>query len=154
MYERMAFDNVKSYIQSGNVIFQTKKTKLAELEKKISDKIKDVFSFEVLVTVKEPDELKLVLKNNPFLTKGEKDISKLYVTFLSREPEQTDIEKISAGNYGLDEFVVVEKNIYLSFGNGYGNTKLTNNFFETKLKRNATTRNWKTVNELVKMSDL
>jgi len=153
MFETLGFKNVKTYIQSGNVVFQTKKTSPQALEKKIAKKIADSFGFEVPVLVIDSAELSHTLKNNPFVNKRKEDSTKLHVTFLSGEPQQAAIEKIKEGNYADDEFIVSGKNIYLFCPNGYGNTKLSNTFFENKLKLTATTRNWKTVNELINLSN-
>jgi len=153
MYADLNFKNVKTYIQSGNVIFQDKKTKHEELEKKIAEKISDEFGFEVPVLVKDLDELTTVLKNNPLVNKRNEDITKLHVTFLSQEPEQANIDKIKNGQYASDEFILIGKTVYLFCPNGYGKTKLSNTFFENKLKIIATTRNWKTINELFNIAE-
>jgi len=148
----MGFKNTKTYIQSGNVVFQGKQAKAQDLEKKIATSVLKEFGFEVPVLVKETDELEVVLKNNPFINKRKEDVTKLHVTFLSAEPEKTHIEKIKEGNYAADEFIITSKTVYLFCPNGYGNTKLSNTFFENKLKVTATTRNWKTINELVSIA--
>ena len=153
MFESMSFKSVKTYIQSGNVVFQTKKTNPKDLAKKVSKKIMEQFNFEVPVLVIELEEIKYILKHNPFLNNAKEDITKLHVTFLSAKPEQTAITKIKEGNYAEDKFIVDEKNVYLFCPNGYGNTKLSNMFFENKLKVTATTRNWKTINELIKIGE-
>src|ERR1700740_1199955 len=124
LFDNMGFKNTKTYIQSGNVVFQDKQAKIQDLEKKIAGSILKEFGFEVPVLVKEADELEAVLEKN-------------------------HIEKIKEGAYASDEFIVVGKTVYLFCPNGYGNTKLNNTFFENKLKVTATTRNWKTINELV-----
>ena len=152
MYDDMGFKNVQTYIQSGNVVFQSKKTLAAILEKKISKEIFDRTNFEVPVLVKELDELKNVLNSNPFLDKRKEDINFLHVTFLSDTPQKENIEKIK-GEYSPDEFIISDKNIFLFCPNGYGKTKLHNNFFENKLKLQATTRNWKTITELVNIAE-
>ena len=77
----------------------------------------------------------------------------MHVTFLYETPEQTNIDKIIVGIFGNDEFIISGKAIYLFCPDGYGNTKLSNAFFETKLKVTATTRNWKTIGELVKIAE-
>jgi uncharacterized protein (DUF1697 family) len=152
LFDGMGFKNTKTYIQSGNVIFQGKQAKPHDLEKKIASSILKEFGFEVPVLVKEVTELEVVLKNNPFINKRKEDATKLHVTFLSEEPEKAHFEKIKDGNYAADEFIVTGKTVYLFCPNGYGNTKLSNTFFENKLKVTATTRNWKTINELLTMA--
>ncbi|HTA60973.1 MAG TPA: DUF1697 domain-containing protein [Bacteroidia bacterium] len=152
LFDSMGFKNTKTYIQSGNVVFQGKQAKTQDLEKKIASSILKEFSFEVPVLVKDANELEVVLKNNPFINKRKEDVTKLHVTFLSAEPEKANIDKIKEGNYAADEFIITGKTVYLFCPNGYGNTKLSNTFFENKLKVTATTRNWKTINELVTMA--
>jgi uncharacterized protein (DUF1697 family) len=66
-------------------------------------------------------------------------------------PTQMHIDKIQSTAYLPDKYVIIGTEIYIFCPNGYGNTKLSNAFFESKLKLTATTRNWKTVNELVNM---
>jgi len=152
LFDDMGFKNTKTYIQSGNVVFQCKQAKVQDLEQKIASSIQKEFGFEVPVLVKEANDLEVVLKNNPFINKRKEDVTKLHVTFLSAEPEKALVEKIKEGNYAADEFIVTGKAVYLFCPNGYGNTKLSNTFFENKLKVTATTRNWKTINELVIMA--
>lgn len=153
LYSDLDFLNVRSYIQSGNVIFESKKEKSLLLEKKIADKISKVFGFEVPVMVKEYGEFKEIINANPFLKDKSKDSTYFHVTFLSEKPEPGNFNKLKEGEYGNDAFKLVDKAMYLYTPNGYGNTKLSNNFLENKLKVVATTRNWKTVNELLKIAE-
>ncbi len=151
--EELDFKNIRTYIQSGNVIFETKKTKEEELEKKLEKKIEQAFRFEVPVIVRNHTELKKTVENNPFLDKRKEDVTKLHVTFLSQKPDSSLIASLSKNNYAPDEFIVAEKEIFLFCPNGYGNTKLSNTFFENKLKIKATTRNWKTINKLEELCE-
>ena len=153
LFETLDYKAVKSYIQSGNVVFENKTSKCKDLERKISAQIRETFGFDVPVLVKEAFELREVYKQNPFLNKRKEDSLKLHVTFLSDLPKPEALEAIKTGNYGADEFIVIDKNIYLFCPDGYGNTKLSNTFFETKLKVKATTRNWNTITKLVAMSE-
>ncbi len=154
MYEDMGFQNVKTYIQSGNVVFQGRETNLMELEELITEGILKRFALNVPVLVQEYSELKSILSLNPFLNDPKEDISKLYTIFLSKSPEKHFAERIDSELYLPDRFYIMERTIYLFCPNGYGNTKLNNNFFENKLGVKATTRNWRTLMELVKMSDM
>jgi len=154
MYEGLGFLNVKTYIQSGNVVFQSVETNLKELEMLISDGILNRFTFNVPVFVREVSELKGILVQNPFLKEIEEDISKLHLTFLSKSPEKPFVDSIGNSSYLPDKYFITEKTVYLFCPNGYGKTKLNNNFFENKLKVKATTRNLRTLMELVKLGDM
>ncbi len=92
-----------------------------------------------------------VVDTNPFVKMKGIDLDKLHVTFLSEVPTNENLEKIKTYQYKPDEFIINGREVYLSCPNGYGNTKLSNTFFENKLKVIATTRNWRTVNELLRM---
>ena len=152
LYADLGFKNVKTYIQSGNVVFQAKGKSNDELSLKIEKSIKENLGFEVPVIVIELKELKQILKSNPFLKDKTKDISFLHITFLSGNPNQEDLDKIINVKYEQDEFSLIKKAVYLYCPNGSGNSKLTNTFFENKLKVNATTRNWKTALELLNIA--
>jgi uncharacterized protein (DUF1697 family) len=153
LFTDLGFQNIQSYIQSGNIVFQNKKTDQKKLENKIAKAIKGKFTFDVPVIVIEFDQLKKIILNNPFLTDKTKDISHFHVTFLSNQPEQENFNKIKDGQYLADEFHLIDKAIYLYCPNSYSNSKLTNSFLESKLKITATTRNWKTTNELISIAE-
>ena len=153
LYSDLGFENVKTYIQSGNVVFQFKQIDNKKLADRIEKEITKRFEFQVPVLVKEINELKEIVNQNPFLKDTSKDISFLHVTFLSDIPTKENLDKIINGQYQQDEFQIFEKSVYLYCPNSYSNSKLTNSFFESKLKVTATTRNWKTTNELINISD-
>lgn len=148
LYTELNFSNVQTYIQSGNVIFNYKKTNATTLQTIIAKNISQRFGFEVPVMVKDADEISKVVTTNPFLINRKEDETKLHVTFLSEAPPKNAIDVLNQNKYANDEFVIIQNTVYLFCPNGYGNTKLTNTFFENKLKLTATTRNWKTVNQL------
>jgi uncharacterized protein (DUF1697 family) len=149
----LKFKNIKTYIQSGNVIFDCDSLKPKELVKKIKEKILKEYGFEVPVDVRTRGEIASVIKNNPFLKNRNEDINFLHVTFLSETPKKENIDNLKIVNAVADEFVIIDKTIYLFCPNGYGNTKLTNTVFENKLKVTATTRNWKTVIKLAEIAN-
>ncbi len=153
MYESRGFQNVTTYIQSGNVVFQSVEMNLGEFEMLISDSILKRYALKVPVLVKDVSELKNILVKNPLLGEIKDDITKLHITFLSKAPEKSFLESIDNLAYLPDKFFISERTIYLFCPNGYGNTKLSNNFFENKLKVSATTRNLRTLMELVKLCE-
>jgi uncharacterized protein (DUF1697 family) len=148
MYEDLGFENVQTYIQSGNVIFQSDKSGQKDLEHIITGQIKIKFGYDILVIVLEINELKNIIARNLFVADQTKDISNIYVTFLSSKPVTVDFEQIYRKKSPNEEIALAEKVVYLYCPNGYGKTKLSNSYFEGKLNIAATTRNWKTTTEL------
>jgi len=93
------------------------------------------------------------MESNPFSSDPNMEASFQHPTFLSATPDDDLLSKIAAGKYAQDEYHCSGKTIYLYCPTGYGNTKLTNTFFEKKLKLTATTRNLRTANELLAMAE-
>jgi uncharacterized protein (DUF1697 family) len=92
-----------------------------------------------------------VLSGNPF---KQEDLNHIYVTFLSDIPSEMlikDLNRIITVDMvnKSDKYIISKKEINLFLPNGYGRTKLNNNFFEKKLDISAITRNWRTVNNIV-----
>jgi uncharacterized protein (DUF1697 family) len=147
-FEEAGFRNVMTYIQSGNIIFRSEGNNEDVLALRVSKLIRDNFGFEVPVIIRTSTALAGIISSNPFLK--EKGIleEKLHVTFLSEAPDKTRQQELEKLSFGNERFVIQGREICLYCPNGYGNTKLSNNFFENKLKITATTRNWSTVNKL------
>ena len=136
---------------SGNVIFKSSET-ADTLPEIITRKIKEVYDFEVPVLVLSRKELVSVKENNLYL-KSNIPIEQLLITFLSEPASQERIDTIERVKYLPDEFIIDGSNIYLHIVGGIGKSKLSNNFFEKKLNVSATTRNLKTVNKLIELSE-
>ncbi len=151
---KLKLQDVTTYIQSGNVVFKSdEKLSNEEFAAKIEKAILKHFKFDVPVLVRNATELKKVIAANPFLKNKNIDLAKLHVTFLSAVPEKSLTDEIKKFSLPSDEFVINGKEVYLLTPEGYGVTKLSNSFFEKKLKVTATTRNWKTVNTLLEMAE-
>jgi uncharacterized protein (DUF1697 family) len=149
MFESLKFKNVCSYIQSGNILFESPETNIEKLQAKISKEIGTTFGFDVPVCILTAKEIQAIIKKNPF---GDKDPTKLHVTVLSKAPAKDEETALAEINAGKDELKILGKNVYLFCPEGYGNTKLNNAVIEKKLKCSATTRNWKTLNEMMRLS--
>jgi uncharacterized protein (DUF1697 family) len=156
----LGFENVRTYVQSGNLVFEAKVGAPAELPAEIATKIATKiaarilrdFGFSVPVTVLTAEEMGRVVKDNPFLKEAGIDLSKLHVTFLSEAPAAAGLKKMGAAAAGPDRFHCRRSSVYLHCPEGYGTTKLSNNAIEKALALGATTRNWKTVTALHQMS--
>lgn len=152
MYESLNFETIQTYVQSGNVIFSSKENEPKKLEKIISSKIKSEFGFDVPVIVLSVRTLEKIIEDNSFTKDKLKDTSFLHVTFLADKVTQFDKESITDKKLPNEEIRFAPNAIYLYCPDGYGRTKLNNNFLESKLKVTATTRNWKTTTELLKLA--
>ncbi len=143
------FSEVQTYIQSGNIVLQADESTSEQIAARIHQGIQSAYGFHVPVMVLVPEDLDEVLANNPFLP--EQDSKRVYVTFLSAQPAQHLLDKLLEEDYSPEAFELVKQHIYFFSPSGYGRAKMNNNFFEKKLKVNATTRNWRTVNKLREM---
>ncbi|WP_061249955.1 DUF1697 domain-containing protein [Leptospira alstonii] len=150
LFISLGFTNVKTYIQSGNVLFQSKNKNVEELILSIEKKILEAFGFEAAVFIRTKEELKSVLGSNPF---PKKDPSRIYVSFLNESKKNPDMTEIESAKVKGEELIVRNREIYFFSPKGYGATKLSNNFLEKKLNVAATTRNWKTVVTLCALAD-
>jgi uncharacterized protein (DUF1697 family) len=144
---------VQTYMQSGNVVFQAEAVDPVSLATQIEERIRQEFGFSVAVFIRQPDEFKRILANNPFLVKRTEDPARLYVTFLYQDPDEVAWSRVTSPSGTTDEFARAEQVVYLFCPNGYGKTKLSNDFFERKLGVPATTRNWNTVSTLSDMAE-
>jgi uncharacterized protein (DUF1697 family) len=151
-FEEFGFEDVKTYIQSGNVIFKAPAQIPANLAKRIEEKILRQFGFPVPVVVKTAVELGEVISANPLLKERGIDVSKLHVTFLSCAPDKLALKTLDAVAAAPDQFCYFGQAVYLHCPNGYHTTRLGNNVLGKMLKVGTTTRNWNTVNKLWAMS--
>lgn len=143
------FENVQTYIQSGNVIFQSTDKNSSNIELKIHEAIKNHFGFEVPILVKTPSQLQQIFDDCPF---SEEKKEHSYFTFLYTAPDDSVKEVVSKIVYPNEEFVITDNCVYFYCSTGYGRAKCNNNFFERKLKISATARNYKTIVKLLSLS--
>lgn len=152
-FEAMGFESVKTYIQSGNVIFKTKKTSPAMLSKKIEEKIVSDFGFAVSVITRSSDEIETTITGNPFLQELGIDLQKLHVMFLSASPSLAALQQLTALTTEPDRCRSSGKEIYFYFPNGVSQSILFKSPVDRILAVVTTTRNWKTVNSLRQMCE-
>ena len=143
-----------TYIQSGNVGFKTAVNQEDDLIAMIEQAIKAQYGFQVPVQIRTNQEMQAVVDNCPF---GSLDLvenrTKVLVTFLASVPSAEKVEAMLDYVIAPEELVVCGREIYLHCPNGYGRTKLSNQFIERKLKVTATTRNWRSVQKLCALSE-
>jgi uncharacterized protein (DUF1697 family) len=151
LFLNLGAEDVRTYVQSGNVVFTSAAASSAELTRAIEMRIRRDLGLSVTVLLRTKAHLAKIVAGNPFVTSG-KEPTKLHVTFLADAPDRARLRELEAKHFEPDEFHVVRREIYLHCPNGYGRTKLNNAFFEKQLGVAATTRNWKTVTKLAELA--
>ncbi|MBL4715687.1 MAG: DUF1697 domain-containing protein [Bacteroidia bacterium] len=153
LFVDLGFEDIQTYIQSGNVMFNSSEKKDNILiADEIEQSIFKEYGFTVPVIVISVNELNKAIAENPFFKKDSIDIDRLHLTFLKEIPENEKLQNIKSYNYSPDKYEIKERNVFIYCSAKYSDSKLTNTFFESKLKVSATTRNWKTVISLSELS--
>ena len=152
LFENLGFENCKTYIQSGNVVFKYNDRTPEILEELIQNEIKRVYGIVAPVLVLTIEKFSGIISNNPFLIDKSKKAEYQYVTFLATKPCLKNEEDILRKKSEHEEIVITRNAVYLYCPFGYGKTKLNNNFLEKKLKTQATTRNRKTAHKLIELA--
>ena len=145
--------NVSTYMQSGNILFESANENAASLEHEIAQMIFKQFGFDVAVRITTLVELQQILNENPFVKENLENPTQPYVAFLSDVPTNTNLQSLQAVRFGKDLLISKNKVLYLWYADSPGNTKLTNTIIEGKLKLKATTRNWKTMLQLTTLAN-
>nr|WP_299072699.1 DUF1697 domain-containing protein [uncultured Allomuricauda sp.] len=147
--EKKDLKNVRTYIQSGNIVFDSEMFEINLLQDLVHDAIMEDFGFDVPTLITEGRKLEKILEENPF--KNEVEENRLYFVLLKEVPSQNLVEEFNTLSFVNEDFHVSESCVYLCCKKGYGNAKLNNNLIERKLKVQATTRNLKTMQKLTEM---
>lgn len=150
LYEKIGFRSVKTYIQSGNVVFQTNNSDVTNIHKQIKQGIRDVFGLDITVIVLTQIQLEAVIQANPF--ENHVDSKQLYITYFENDVQDIPLPEIQSKATNEEVIEIRSTIAYLYVPNGYGKTKLTNSFLEKKLNVLATTRNWNTTNKLMQLA--
>jgi len=147
--ENSGFQNVETYVQSGNVFLETEDENPQSVGFAIKQEIAKHLGFDVPVIVISKADLEKCLTNNPFFKEKEVDTKKLYVAFISKELNNSALNELKISQFKPDEAFIEGSRIYMKLETGAGNTKLTQKYIEKKLNVTATSRNWNTVNKLM-----
>jgi uncharacterized protein (DUF1697 family) len=149
--EKIGFQNVQTYIQSGNVFVDTIEENAAKVGFIIKLEIQKTFGHDVPVVVIAKKDLELCLTNNSYLKLNDIDTKKLYVAFISTELKPENINDLKISNFKPDEAIIDKSRIYIKYEIGAGKTKLDQNYIEKKLNVVATIRNWNSVTKLLEI---
>lgn len=151
MFTETGCHNVTTYIQSGNVIFSATPSVAARIPAVISAQIGKRFGFQTQIVLRTGVQLRDIVSQNPFLKAGAAEET-LHVLFLADLPNSREVEQLDRDRSAPDEFIVRGREVYLRLPQGVGRTKLSNNYFDSKLRTTSTGRNWRTVVKLFELT--
>jgi uncharacterized protein (DUF1697 family) len=145
--------DVRTYIQSGNVIFSASTAVIEGISECIAKKIEQRFGFVSPVILRTTEQMAQAVRDNPFVRAGLPQQT-LYAYFLADLPTADAIKNLDPKRSAPDAFRVLDRQVYLHLPNGMARTKLTNAYFDSKLSTVSTARNWATVLALLQMMNV
>ena len=148
LFEVMGMHNVSTYATGGNVIFETDESEEKALCKQIETYLEKKLGFKAPVILREYDDLKTVIENNPFDNIRTGEESKWYITFLSDFPSSDAKGQLGVYSNDAEYARIVMREVYIYAKSYNTQTHFSNAFIERKLGLSATTRNWATVKKL------
>jgi len=150
MVESLGYDNVRTHLQSGNVIFTSGAISASKLEEQLRAQLAAEFNVDSPVLVRTSQQLAGVMKANPFVKKGH-DPKQLHVAFLAKKPAAKEVAAVDIEKSLPDEFAFGDRAIYLRLVNGVQGSRLPN--WDRALAVAATVRTWKTVTRLHELAE-
>ena len=151
MFREAGCDDVRTYIQSGNVIFRADPALAEDIPSLIGASILRLFGYRVPVVTRTARELQEIVQANPFAESGA-EAAKLLVLFLADLPDRAHVEALDPNRSPGDEFAVLGREVFLHCPNGVARSKLTNSYFDSSLSTTSTARNWRTVQKLLELA--
>jgi uncharacterized protein (DUF1697 family) len=145
--EHLGFTNVKTLLQSGNVVF-TAKGSDKSVAKKLADAIERSHGFRPAIIVRTADEIAGAMKRNPFKAEEKSDPAHLVVVFMAEAPTNGAKERIAAVKVATERLHISGRELHAYYASGQGTSKVTNAVLERALGVPATARNWNTVTKL------
>jgi uncharacterized protein (DUF1697 family) len=151
LHQSLGLRDVRTHIQSGNVIFTSDEDESAQLAKHIEDRFEQRFGFHSEVMVRSASELQEINASNPFKDQQDKKTNWIVVMFLKHCPDATAQQDLLASYAGPEEIRIIGKEAHIYYPEGIGRSKLSGAYVEKKLKILGTARNWNTVTKLLEM---
>jgi len=152
LYESLGCEDVRTYINSGNVIFRTAERDLVRLRERIEDAIEQACGFRSEVILRTPSDLEGVIARNPFAARPGLDPRKLAIHFLAAAPSTTARDEVRAIDAAPEELHIDGRELYIYFTNGMARPKVSLAQVEKALRTCGTSRNWNTVRKLLEMA--
>lgn len=146
----LGFKNVKTYVNSGNVLFETRPASDKALAKKIHDAVKKNLSMDISVMVRTIEEIEKIIAENPYVGQFHND-KDVHVFFLDDELSSEHRKLLLANNSDVEFITIRGRAIYYLLRISILDSSLGKGFLEKKLKIRTTARNWRTINKIAVM---
>jgi uncharacterized protein (DUF1697 family) len=153
LYASLKFEDPRTYVQSGNIIFRTKEKNSTALAKKIQDAIERTFDFRPEVILRTTDELRKAVAASPFTSRRDLEPGKILVTFLAGEPGPEAHATLRSLKAHPEELHLKGRELYIYFPDGAGKSKLPWSSVEKLLKTTGTARNWNSVTNILAIAE-
>ncbi len=152
LYTSLKLENPQSYVQSGNVIFRSKKTDEIALAKTIQSAIDKTFGFRPEIILRNSSEMRSVIAANPFAKRDGIEPNKLNIGFLLTKPSVESSKKLESLPAMPEELHLLGRELYIYFPDGMGRSKLPP-LLDRLLKIPTTVRNWNSVTKLMEIAN-
>ena len=153
LLEKIGLSEVKTLLQSGNVVFQTKATSdPAALETLLETKATQHFYHPIDFFVRTATDWRSIIAHNPFPKEAKDDPTHLLVMCLKTKPNLEALNSLKSAIKDREYFKTHGRELYLVYPDGIGRSRLTTALIESKLSTRGTARNWNTVQKLAALS--
>jgi len=154
VYQSLKLGDVRTYVQSGNVVFRSDEKDLAKLGRRIEDAIERTFGFRPAVILRTTAEMREAVARNPFAGRGDIEPDRLLVTFLSAAPAPEALAKVLQIKAEPEELRIAGREVYIYYRNGLARPKLSWIQIAEMLGTQGTGRNWNSVTKLLEMAEV
>ena len=151
MFEDAGCEHVRTYIQSGNVVFEAPVARAGLVPAAVTEAIASELGYDIPIVTRRATELDRIVSANPFVEPGT-DLGLLHIGFLADRPSAARVAALDPNRSPPDEFTLRERELYLRCPNGMARTKLTNAYCDVTLQTVTTIRNWRTTRRLLELS--
>jgi uncharacterized protein (DUF1697 family) len=148
VYEDLGCESVRTYIASGNVVFENSRSGRKPLARALEQAVESELGVSSLVVLRSFAEIRKLARLRPF---GE-DTANVYVTFLPEKPKAAAVRLLQEAETGPDEVQVVGPDVFIRYPNGLANATLSGTFLDKTLGVPGTNRNWRTVAKLAELT--
>ena len=153
LVSKLGFEDAKTLLQSGNLLFRGRTTSNAKLEALLEAEVMKRLKIETAFFIRTPDDWQAIIKRNPFPVETKRDPARVAVMFLKSAPDKKDVEALQAAITGPEILRADGSHLYIVYPEGMGRSRLTGALIEKKLRTRGTARNWNTIVKLQALAE-